>query len=116
LKETLLLKSDESTFEEEEIEDDSNEESFECLKENIQEDDELCEQLLEHFHDKDFLVKFCVQRKKEYNAILQNYKRKPTLNMAWEVAISYFRVKSLCDTVTERYGYQEGFPTRIDHS
>jgi hypothetical protein len=112
LKETLLLKYDESTFEEEEIEDDSNEESFECLKENIQEDNEFCEQLLEHFHDKDFLVKFCVQRKKEYNAILQNYKRKPTLNMAWEVSISYFRVKSLCNIVTERYDYQEGFPTQ----
>jgi hypothetical protein len=51
LKETLLLKYDESTIEEEEIEDDSNEESFECLKENIQEDNELCEQLLEHFHE-----------------------------------------------------------------
>jgi hypothetical protein len=95
LKETLLLKSDESTVEEEEIEDDSNEESFECLKENIQEDNEFCEQLLEHCHNKDFLVKFCVQRKEEYNVILQNYERNPTLNMAWEVSISYFGVKSL---------------------
>jgi len=63
LKETLLIKFDESTFEEGDIEDDSNEESFKCLKENIQEDDEFCEQVLEHCHNKEFLVKFCVQRK-----------------------------------------------------
>lgn len=37
---------------------------------------------------------------------------KPTLNTAWEVAIAYFRVKSLCNSVTERYGYQEGFPAQ----
>jgi hypothetical protein len=64
LKETLLLKSDESTIEEEEIEDDSNEENFECFKENIQEDNELCEQLLEHCHNKDFLVKFLCAKKR----------------------------------------------------
>jgi hypothetical protein len=32
--------------------------------------------------------------------------------MAWEVVISYFGVKSICDTVTNKYSYQEGFPTR----
>jgi hypothetical protein len=99
LNETLLLKSSESAVEEEEIEDDSNEENFECFKENIQEYNELCKKLLEHFHNKYFFVKFFVQRKEEYNAILQSYERKPTLNMAWEVAISYLGVKSLCDIV-----------------
>jgi hypothetical protein len=32
--------------------------------------------------------------------------------MAWEVSISYFGVESPCDTVTKKYNYQEGFPTR----
>jgi len=29
--------------------------------------------------------------------------------MAWEVSIAYFRVKSLCDIVTKKCGFQEGF-------
>jgi hypothetical protein len=47
LKETLLLKSDENTTKEKRAED-SDEESFVALKENIEEDNEFCEQLLEH--------------------------------------------------------------------
>jgi hypothetical protein len=61
LKEILHRKSNEITTLEKE--DDSNEESFECLKENIQEDNEFCEQLLGHCHNKNFLVRFYVQRK-----------------------------------------------------
>jgi len=34
--------------------------------------------------------------------------------MAWEVAMAYFGVRSLCDVVTKRYGYHEGLPTQ-DH-
>jgi hypothetical protein len=52
------------------------------------------------------------KEKKNTMRILQNYERKPTLNMAWEVSIAYFRVKSLCDTVTKKYGYQEGLPAQ----
>jgi hypothetical protein len=102
LRETLLLKYDENTIREQE--DDSNEESFECLKENIEEDNEFCEQLLEHC-DKDFLVRFCIQRKEEYDTILWNYEKKPTQNATWEVYIAYYRVKSLCDAVTKKYGH-----------
>jgi len=112
LRQKLLLKSDESTIVEYKIEDNSNEEMFECLKENIQEENEFCEQLLEYCHNKDILVRFCVQRKEEYDVVLQNYERNPTLNMAWEVSITYFRVDSLCDAMMKKYGYREGFPTQ----
>jgi len=63
LRETLLPNPIENLVEEEEVENDSDEEGFEYLKNNIQEENEFCKQLLEHFHDKDFLAKFCVQRK-----------------------------------------------------
>jgi hypothetical protein len=72
-------------------------------KENIEENNEFCEQLIEHCHNKDFLVEFCMQRKEEYNIILQNYEREPTQDGAWELAIAYYGVKSLCDVVTKKY-------------
>jgi hypothetical protein len=72
LNEILLLIFDENTIEEQRDED-GDEEDFVALKENIEEDNEFCEQLLEHCHDKNLLVKFCMQRKEEYNTILQNY-------------------------------------------
>jgi hypothetical protein len=111
LRETLLPKPIENTIGEQKDED-SDEESFEALKENIEEDNEFCEQLLEHCHNKDFLVKFCMQRREEYNTILQNYEREPTRDIAWEVSIAYYGVKSLCDTVTKKYSYQEILPTQ----
>jgi hypothetical protein len=53
-----------------------------------------------------------VQRREEYNTILQNYEENPTLNAAWEVSIAYYGVNSLCDIVTEKYGYQENLPNQ----
>jgi hypothetical protein len=47
-----------------EKEDDSDEESFANLKENIEEENWLCKQLIEDC-DKDLLVKLFVQRKEE---------------------------------------------------
>jgi hypothetical protein len=58
------------------------------------------------------LVRFYIQRREEYNTILQNYEREPTRDGAWELSIAYFGVKSLCDSVTKKYGYQEGLPTQ----
>jgi hypothetical protein len=74
LKETLLLKSDEETTKETRSKE-SDEEIFMVLKENIEEDNEFCEQLLEHCRDEEFLVSFCIQRREEYNIVFQNYKR-----------------------------------------
>jgi hypothetical protein len=73
LKETLLPKSIEKTIEEQRVEG-SDEEGFTLLKESIEEDNEFCEQLIEYFH-KYFLVEFHMQRKEEYNTIIQNYER-----------------------------------------
>jgi hypothetical protein len=55
--------------------------------------------------DKDFLVKFFQQREEEYDSIIDNYEKMPTLNSSWEVAIAYFGTRSLYDDVTEKYGY-----------
>jgi hypothetical protein len=110
LRETLLPKPIKNTIREKKVED-SDEESFEALKENIEEDNEFCEQLIEHCHNKDFLVRICMQRRKEYNTILQNYEKEPTRDVAWELSISYFGVESLCDDVTNKHGYQEDLPT-----
>ena len=30
----------------------------------------------------------------------------------WELSISYYGVKPLCDVVTNKYGYRESLPTR----
>jgi hypothetical protein len=60
--------------------------------------------------DKDFLVKFCRQREEELDAIVDDYEKRPTPNLAWEVAIAYFGTDSLYDVVTKKYGYQENFP------
>jgi hypothetical protein len=109
LRETLLLEFVETKIERQKV-DKSNEESFECLKEIIEEDDEFCEQLIEIFPKRDFLVKFYQQREDECDSILNNYEEKPTLNSYWEVAIIYFGTKSLYEDVTEKYGYQENFP------
>jgi hypothetical protein len=61
------------------------------------------------FPDKEFLVKFCQERKEELDAIIEDYKKMPTQNSAWEVIIAYFGIDSLYDALTEEYGYQEGF-------
>jgi hypothetical protein len=34
------------------------------------------------------------------------------LYMAWEVSMAYFRVRSLCDVMTKKYGHQESLPTQ----
>jgi hypothetical protein len=91
LRKSLPPKFVETIVEREEV-DDSNEESFKCLKESIEEYYKFCEQLIELCPDKDFLVKFCERREEEYDAILQNYEENPTLNAAWEVAIAYYGV------------------------
>jgi hypothetical protein len=57
LRETLLPEFVETTIERQEV-DKSNEESFEFLKESIEEDEEFCEKLIELCPDKDFLVSF----------------------------------------------------------
>jgi hypothetical protein len=72
LNETLLLNSYENKIEER-GDKDSDEEGFTSLEENIEEDNEFFEQLLKHCNDKNFLVKFCTQRKEEYTTFLQNY-------------------------------------------
>jgi hypothetical protein len=56
------------------------------------------------------LVEFCQQREEEYDAILENYEERPTLNSAWEVVIAYYGTNLLYDSATEKYGYQENFP------
>jgi hypothetical protein len=99
LRETLLPEFVETTVERQEV-DNNNEESFECLKESTEEDYEFCEQLIELCPDKDFLVKFCQQREEEYDAILENYEERPTLNSSWEVAIAYYGTRFIirrCD-------------------
>jgi len=35
----------------------------------------------------------------------------PTQNLDWEVVIAYFGTYSLYDALTEKYGYQESFPS-----
>jgi len=76
------------------------------FKEIIAEYYEFCEQLIEIYPNKDFLVKFCEQREEEYDTILQNYEENSTLKLVWEVSIAYYGEKSLYDIVTEKYGYQ----------
>jgi hypothetical protein len=81
LRETLIPYFFETTVERQEV-DNNNEENFECLKESTEEHYEFFEQLIEHCHDKEFLVKFCQQREEEYDTILENYEERPTLNLA----------------------------------
>jgi hypothetical protein len=49
---------------------DDDEESYQALKEILEEDNEFCEQLLENYHNKYLLVGFCMHRREEYNTIL----------------------------------------------
>jgi hypothetical protein len=79
LREKLLPEFVETTIEKQEA-DNNNEESFESLKESIEEDDEFCEQLMKFFPDKEFLVKFFQQREEEYDSIIDDYEERPTLN------------------------------------
>jgi len=81
LRETLLLDFVETTVERQEV-NNSNEESFECLKQRTEEEIKFSQQLIEYFPNKDFLVKFCQHREEEYEAILENYEERPTLNLA----------------------------------
>jgi hypothetical protein len=76
-----------------------------CLKQSKDEDFEFCEQLMKLCPDKDFLVKFCSQREEELDSIIDDYEKRLTPNLSWEVAIAYFGKKLLYDAVTEKYGY-----------
>jgi hypothetical protein len=91
-----------------------DEESCQALKESIEEHNEFCEELVEHCHDEYFLVGICIQRREEFDTILQNYQGNPTDMLAQELAKAYNGVNSLCVIVTKKYGGKENFPSLME--
>jgi hypothetical protein len=88
-----------------------DEESFQALKESIEEDNKFFQWLVEHCHNVDSLVGICIQRREEFDAILQDYQENPTDLLAQEMAKAYNGVNSLCVIITKKYGSKGNSPS-----
>jgi hypothetical protein len=106
------LKSVKVTTKEHVFEDDchDDEEIYQLLKEIIEEDNEFCGQLVEHFHIKYFMVSLYIQMREEFDTIFQYYQENPIVSLALELTRAYNRARSLCVVVTRKYGGKGNSP------
>lgn len=109
-----LVESDEDATKEQTTKDYCDdvldEESYQELKESIEEDNEFHEQLVEHCHDEDLLVGLSIERREEFDTILQNYQENFIVFLALELTREYNGVNSLCSIMTKKYGGKGNSP------
>jgi hypothetical protein len=67
----------------------------------------FCEQLVEDCCDRNFLIGFCIQRRKKFDAIFQDYQNDPTNLLSQELAKAYNGVNMLCVVVARKYCSKE---------